>query len=153
MNEGLGRIKHVGVLVPAHEVDGVEVRGAIDEVDRVGEAVVARKERARDVGVDTLAELSVDLPVVGRAGWPLRWRVERQAHAPASRREAGVALLGVVPQAVALDAELREGLVNTAQAVMAEASVPTVSFTTVERVGPGVDRAPRSSKGKVSMMV
>jgi len=49
------------MLAPAHEVDRVEARGAVDEVDRVGEAVVAAGERARDVGVDAPAVLGVDL--------------------------------------------------------------------------------------------
>jgi len=98
-----------------HEVNGVEARGTIDVVDRVGEAVVATGERARDVGVDSLAILlGVDL-----AGGRPRWMM---AAAPASR-EAGVALIGVVPRAVALDTELQEGLVNAAEAVVAEASV------------------------------
>jgi len=75
-HEGLSRVEDVGMLAPAHEVDRVEAPGAVDEVDRVGEAVVAGGERARDVGVDALAELGVDL--AGR-------RTRRMAAAPASR--------------------------------------------------------------------
>ena len=130
-HEGLGRVEHVGMLTPTQEVDGVEAQVAVDEVDGVGEAVVATLEGSAEVGVDALAEVPAIfllslLPVVG---------LGRVAIATASG-EAGEAGLGGVARAVALDAEVAERLVqHTPETEMSESPVPAVRLAAVKRVG------------------